>query len=196
MTSEIDSIIYVPEKLREFELYPKIQAMLNYIMEGYFTEIEDVRYKYRGPDIVRDEVIQEIINELGFKYISNVMQTITNYEFNILLEFLGLINLLKGSKEGLQLVLKLLGFEAIISEWWELNPVGVPYTFIITIIMDGSFIQDPVLTLNKVKDFIREYVFPTIQNIDFQFNFNFAQKNVNFGGFWKAKYSGSIIGTT
>lgn len=193
--SEIDSLQYVAEKLRNEELYPKVQSMMNYILDNALVEFEDVRFKYRGPDVVSGQVIQEIINELGFEYISNVMQTITNYEFNTLLEFIGLINLLKGSKQGLSLVLKLLGFDAIITEWWETSPRGQPWTFIITVVMNSSFVEDPVLTLSKVKLFIREYVFPTIFNIDFQFNFNFASRNVNFGGFHRAHYSGAIMAT-
>jgi hypothetical protein len=191
--SEIESLNYVPEKLRSLELYPKLQAMMNYVLDGALVDFKDVRFKYRGPDVVSGEAIQEIINELGFSYISSVMQTITNYEFNTLLSFLALINQLKGSRDGLVLVLRLLGFDAVIQEWWQSAPQGEPYTFQIVILLDNSIVTDPFVTLDRVKQFIREYVFPTISNIDFKFTFAFASKNLTVAGFTKARYTGRIM---
>jgi hypothetical protein len=190
--SEIDSIVFVPEDLQQLELYPKLQGMMNHIIDNALVEFEDVRYKYSGPDVVREEVISEIIKELGFSYITEIMSTLTGYEFNTLLEFVGLINLLKGSREGLELVLKLLGLDALIQEWWEQSPTGEPDTFIITVIMNTTYVTDPLATLNKVKDFVKEYVYPTISNIDFRFTLSFAEKNCNFGAFSKAYYYGQI----
>jgi hypothetical protein len=92
----------------------------------------------------------------------------------------------------MELVLKLLGMNAIIQEWWEQVPVGPPDTFIITVLMNTSFVPNPALTLQKVQAFAREYVYPTISNIDFKFQLAFAERNANMGGFIRASYSGSI----
>jgi len=199
MTCDFSSLQYVPEKLRQFELYPKLTDMMDYIICNFQTEFEDVKYKYSGPDVVREVVITEIISELGFKYVSDIFGTVSNIEFNIMLDFLGLVNLLKGSRLGLELVLKLLRFETVIQEWWQQFPKGDPHTYVITVIMDASFVPDPLAALQKIQAFTREYVYSVIGNIDFRFSLKFAEKNVNVAGFVKAKYNtadnGFILGT-
>lgn len=190
--SEIDSLQFVPEKLRQLELYPKLQAMLNHVLDAALTEFADVRYKDTEPSLVDTDVITNIINERGFQYISDIMSTITGFEFNTLLEFIGLVNLLKGSRAGLELILHLLSLDALITEWWENFPPTEADTFVITVVMNTSFITDPLATLEKVKAFCYQYVYPTISNIDFKFSLEFATKNVNFGGFSKAHYTGLI----
>ena len=182
----------IPENLRSLELYPKISGMMDYIVKQYAAEFEDVRYKYRGPDKVRDIVIKEIITELGFKYIADVMGTISNFEFNTFLQFVSLINLLKGSRVGLELVLKLLGFDTIIKEWWEQSPEHPVYTFEIVVIMDSNKVTDAQATLDKVKIFARAYVFPLIENIDFRFSLNIGARNLTPAGFFKLHYSTEI----
>lgn len=198
MTTSFDSDPWLIEKLKTYELYPKVKEMLDYVISNSLTEFEDVKYKYRGPQIVKTKVIQEIIEELGFGYINGIINTIDNFEFNVLLDFIGLLNLLKGSRLGLELVLKLLSLDSVVQEWWEQSPLGVPDTYVITVIMDGSTVPDPSATLEKVQAFAKEYVYPVISNIDFRFTFSFAEKNVNFAGFIKQNaytQTGGIIGT-
>jgi len=191
----IDSTRFYPEKLREnFELYPKVIEITNHIIDGFFTEFDDTKFKYRGPDVVREEVIKEIIEERGFGYIKSIMDTISNFEFNVLLDFLGLINLLKGSRQGLELILKILGMDAVVTEWWEQSPQAAPQTYVITILMNTSYIADPLVTLEAIIVFCKHYVYPIIENIDFKFQLVFATANANFAGFGKSRYSGQIIG--
>lgn len=83
------------------------------------AQFEDVRYKYRQASAVRQRVITEIINELGFGYISDLMETTKNPQSNTLLVFTSLINSLKGSRQGLELILQLLGIGVIVTEWWQ-----------------------------------------------------------------------------
>lgn len=195
MTDTVDVAQFFPEKLREtFELYPKVVALTNYIIEGFFEEFSDVRFKYLGPDLVRREVINEIIDERGFAYITAIMDTLTAIDFNVLLNFLGVVNLLKGSREGLELVIRILGMDATIAEWWEQHPLGVPDTYVITILMNSSFVPDPSLTLEKIRVFAANYVYPVIENIDFNFQIQFAVANANHAGFVKARYTGDIQG--
>lgn len=192
--TDFDASKFIPEKLREdYELYPKLVDMLNYIVQGYAVKFEDIRLKNSGPDQVSEEVIKEIIRELGFDYITSVMDTITGFQFNSLLEFISLVNLLKGSRIGFELVLKLLGFDSVITEWWEMYPKGQPQTFDIVCIMNNTYIPNVLVTLNEVKVFARAYVFPTISNIDFRFGFSFGEKNVTFFGFFKSHYTGAIL---
>ena len=179
----------VPEKLRDKELYPKFAEMVDYIVKNFAEEFEDVKYKYRGPDVVREDVIKEIISELGFSYIRSVMDTLTNFQFNTLLQFVSLINLLKGSRQGLELVLLLLGFDSFIQEWWEKNPKGTPYTFEIVVIMDENQVTDVFETLARVQVFARAYVFPVIENVDFRFSVSFGERSITHAGWWRSVYS-------
>lgn len=191
-TSLTTSIDFLPFAQKQYELYPKIGQMLDYIMSKAVVELEDVKYKYSRPDAVSSEVIKQIVQELGYQYIRDVMDTLENFEFTALLDFLSLISLLKGSRQGLELILKLLGFDSIIKEWWEIDPVRPVYTYELIIIMDTTFVPDIFGTLDKIKIFARQYVYPTLSNIDFRFNLSFAQKNVNFAGFWRLHYGGRI----
>lgn len=184
---------FLPMALKQYELYPKISEMLQFILAGAVVELEDVKYKYSRPDAVSDEVIKQIVQELGFQYIRDVMDTLENFEFTALLDFLSLISLLKGSRQGLELILKLLGFDSIIKEWWEPDPMRPVYTYELIVIMNTTFVPDIFGTLDKIQIFARQYVFPVLENIDFRFQLTFAEKNVNFAGFWRLKYSGRIF---
>lgn len=183
---------YLAEGIKELELYPKITSMLDYIVLNFETEFNDIKYKYTDPSVVSNDVIKQIIDELGFRYIADIMDTITNYQFNTMLDFIGLINLLKGSRLGMELILKLLGFDSIIAEWWEVEPNLDVDTYDITVILNNSTVLDPFETLNKVKIFARHYVYPIINNVDFRFSFALAEKNITFAGFFRPSYSGSI----
>lgn len=186
---------FIPENLREVELFPKIQELAKYVLDKSVDEMKDFRLKYRGPDQVSEETIKEILYELGYDYIVSVMDTITNFQFNTLLSYVSLISQLKGSRKGLELVLKLLGFDSIIKEWWEdPNNLGEPWTYEIVIIANSSNVPDIFDTLEKVQIFSRNYVFGQISNIDIRFAFeNFAEKAPIMGGFVKARYFGRII---
>ena len=181
-----ESITYIAQKVRDQELYPKVAEMIDFIVAGFEDEIQDVKKKWTGPDVLREETVKQVIEELGFAYIRDVMDTITNFEFNTLLSYVSLISLLKGSREGYELVLKLLGFDSIILEWWEVDPEEEPWTFEIVIIMNTTFVPDVFATLDKVQIFTRHYVFPIISNIDFRFNLDtFAERAAIIAGFVK-----------
>ena len=165
---------------------------MDYIVTTYATQFEDITNKYANPTEASQEVIVNVVNELGFQYITNVMGTITNFEFNSLLSFISLINLLKGSRQGLELVLILLGFDSVITEWWEQSPQGEPWTYELLVIMNNSYVTDPTLTLNKLLTFARAYVYPTISNYNYQFDFQFAQAGTALAGFTRQYYPYAI----
>lgn len=183
-----DSIGSIPEDLRSLELYPKLQSLTNHIITRFAEDFEDIRFKYSGPGSVRSEVITEIIDELGFEYVTGIMKTINGVEFNTLLYFISLINLLKGSRQGMELILKLLGFDSDIKEWWQKDPKGEPHTFEILITMDQNQVPNVFETIDKVKIFSRAYVFPLVENVDFKFSFSFAERNATLAGFFHARY--------
>ena len=187
------TIDFLPQGIISQDLYPKVAGMMDHIIQNFEKELEDTRYKYSGPEVVRQEVIEEIVIELGFSYIQQIMSTITNFEFNQLLQFLSLINLLKGSRDGLSLILNLLGFDSVIYEWWELTPPGPVDTFNLVVIVNSSNVPDLNATLDKVKVFTREYVYPTLNIVDFRFTLFVASKNITMAGFVRNFYNGTIV---
>lgn len=186
---------FIPENLRDIELFPKVQEMMKYVMDKSVVEMTDFRLKYRGPDQVSEDTIKQILYEMGYDYIVSLMDTITNFEFNTLLSYVSLVSQLKGSRKGLELVLKLLGFDSVIHEWWEdPNNLGEPWTYEIVVIANNSNVPDIFKTLEMVQVFSRNYVYAQISNINIKFAFeNFAEKAPIMGGFVKAKYRGRII---
>lgn len=187
-----NTITLISKGLRNDEFFIKVCSILDHIHEEYKLDISDVKYKLTDSTQLREDAIKEIVTELGFDYITKLMDTLTNVEFNVLIDFIALLNILKGSREGLELVLKLLGFDSIITEWWE-APGQEEGTFDITILMNTSYVPDFEKTLAKVKVLIRHYVLPKLDLIDFKYILeSFMELQVNVAGFVRHKHFGRI----
>lgn len=186
---------FIAKYLREdSELYVKMREMMQYVVDNTVEELGDVKYKYTHPEKLKDEAIKAIIAEQGFDYIVNVMNTIDGLEFNTMLSFMDLINQLKGTRKGLELVLKLLGFDSIIKEWWEVGSKHNPWEYEIIVIVNSSLVPDIFDTIDKVKAFSRNYVLAKIANINVRFSASkFAERGVIMGGFAKPVYIGNIV---
>lgn len=187
------SIEGLPPELQGVALNIKFTALFDFLVQQQAVEFQDVKYKYANPSQVNQEVIVNVINELGFSYITDVMATTTNLEFNTLLSFVSLINLLKGSVLGLQIILVLLGFDAVITEWYQTIPVGLPYTYSMLLLMNLSNVPNPIVTVNAVRIFARQYVFPLLTSLDYNFQVNFAEAGTAIVAFPKAYAFGTII---
>jgi hypothetical protein len=190
----VDIRDYINKDQKNSALWAKINEMFQYVVDNFNTDLEDTKLKYSGPDTVSEEVIKQILIEQGFDYIKNVMDTLDNFTFNRLVSYLDLINQLKGHRDGLELVLKLLGFDSIIREWWE-DPEneGEPWTYEIIVLFNTSYVPDVFETLERIKVFSRNYVIAKITNIEVRFLFsNFAEKGAIMAGFTKARYFGRI----
>ena len=130
-----DTITKVPLILREKSLYKKFTEMTDYMIlqscdGGTSVEgIVDTKYKFKDPDKLTPEVIAEIVKEYGFDYINDIVSTLQNIETNVLVHFISLLHLLKGHQDGLELILKVLGFNFNIVNWWEPFPKGAPHTY-------------------------------------------------------------------
>jgi len=188
-----NSITAFPPDVRQQDIYPKVSEMMDFIISNFESEITDTKFKWTGPNQLSEDTIKEIITELGFGYIRGVMDTITNFEFNTLVSFVSLLNLLKGQREGFELVLRLLGFDSIIIEWWEASPEQAPWTFELVVIMDTTLVPNVFETLQRIQTFARHYVFPKISNVDFRFSLDsFAERAVIMSGFVKQTRSTSF----
>jgi hypothetical protein len=193
--ASLDSTIQLISKgLRDDEFFIKVAEILDKAKADYDTDFADVKYKLQDPTKLREEAIKEIIDELGFSYIRKLMDTLTNIEFNVLIDFISLLNLLKGSRDGLEIVMKLLGFDTIITEWWESLPNKEPLTFDLTVLMNTSLVPDFDSTLERVKIFTQHYVLPKLDLIDFKFVLeSFLEKQTNVAGFVRMKHFGRIV---
>jgi hypothetical protein len=198
MTTRIgleSAIDLVASNLRNDEFLILFTDMLNYAVEEYAEEFADVRFKFQDPTQLREIAIKEIITELGFDYIRNLMDTLDDISFNVLIDFLSLLNLLKGSRRGLEIVLQLLGLDSIIVEWWENQPQKEPMTFDLTIIVTNSTVPDIEDTLSKIRIFVQHYVIPKLNLIEFQFILGaFLEQSAGIAGFVRLKEFGRIVG--
>ena len=190
----VDVKSYITKHQRDTDLWEKVSDMVQYSADVAETDLNDVKFKHYGVDVANDDVIKAVLNEQGFDYIVSVMDTITNFEFNTLISYIDLINQLKGTRDGLELVLRLLGFDSVIREWWEEpdNPQE-PWTYEIIVLMNTSIVPDIFKTLARVQTFSRNYVFAQISNVEIRFIFSkFAEKGTIMDGFSHATYFGNI----
>lgn len=194
--SLLDAVdLYIPDHLRETELYVKLAELMRYVVEQSVEEFKDVKYKYKDPSQLSDTAVKNVITEQGFDYIVDVMNTMEGLEFNTMLSFMDLVNQLKGTREGLELVLKLMGFDSIVSEWWEDEGLDrEAWSYEIVVIVNSSNVPDIYETLEKVKEFSDNYVLSKITNINVRFSADkFAELGAIMGGFAHPLYSGKIL---
>lgn len=192
----LDSAIQlVAKNLQNDEFILRFVDLLDFAANEYKEEFADVRYKFQDPSQLREQAIKEIIDELGFDYIRKLMDTLTNVEFNALIDFLSLLNLLKGSKRGLEIIFKLIGLDSILVEWWENSPTKEELTFDLTVIVTTSVVPDIDETIAKVRVFVQHYVLPKLDVIEFVFILGrFLEQNAAIGGFIRKKCFGKIVG--
>lgn len=181
--------------MRGQPIYPKIASLLTDILNQASEELKDVESKRKDPDILPQRTIEEIIEEVGFGYINSIIDTLNNIDLNVLLHFLSLLNLLKGHRDGLELVLNVLGFESEIVEWWELSPKGEPQTFDMEVYFNLSNVDNVFNTLDKIRIFTEHYVYPKFVNANVNFDFEFVSSNTLLAGFVDNTVFGEITGT-
>lgn len=190
MPFTINSLKFIPEELKNFELYPKITSLIDYLINNELVGFDDIKLKYTKT-YVSNDVVQELVSELGYGYIGDIIDTLSNVQLRLLMEFSSLIGILKGSRYGLELILKLLGFDYFLKEWWEPTffPTGEPHTFDIVVFMNPANVTNPHLTLSKIRTFIEHYVYPKVRYIDWNFGKTIARKFIGFGGFYTRKFT-------
>ena len=188
-----DSIVKVPLRLRNKALYKKFAEMLDFQIEVLDDEFKDIKFKFRDSEQLSDETVLEIVKEQGFEYIADIVSTLQNIQTNNLLNFVSLLHLLKGHRDGLELVLTLLGFEFEIREWWEQDPQGDPHTFDMDIFLNLSQVSNVFLTLNRIRTFVENYVYPKFEVANLIVDFQFAQAHALVAGFNLFECSSEIV---
>lgn len=191
--TDIDKLI--SKHQRNKELWIKVNEMMKHVVSQAVLDLNDVKYKYTDTEQLGENAIKQTLVELGFSYIVDIMDTITGFEFNTMLAFAQYIGQLKGTRKGLELVLKLMGFDSVIKEWWEdRNNLGEPWSYEIIVIVDSSYVPDIFNTLDKVRIFSEHYVLAKISNIDVRFSSEqFAERSPVMAGFVHSHYSGIVV---
>lgn len=160
----IDSLDFIPKKLQNNSVLSKIAELLNYLISvetDNLNEIlkayNDVYYKYKDITQLSEDMLKELLSELGFNYILDLF-TLTKVELIAFLKYLNLIAALKGTTNGVKLVLQLLNFNFTYELWYEQTPIGRPFTATVRITTTD---YDSVL-LSKLNKFFRQYTLPLV----------------------------------
>lgn len=151
---------YVPAQLLKLPFWDKYSEVVQHIVDEKIKDFADSIGKFSDRVNLSDEAYEEILYESGYSYITDIL-VLDNEGLRNLLAFTPLIHLLKGTRKGLELVLKLLGATAEIVEWWE--TIGdanelPPNSFSLTVQFAGG--NDDQQMLIKFIDFISHYVYP------------------------------------
>lgn len=122
----------------------------------------DTINKYKDSESISIEAIKERIAEQGYLYITEIFD-VTEERLRILASYLPLIQILKGTKPGLELIFTILNVGFEIKEWWE-DPTNLE---ILSYILFVELINQPVSTsvVPRLKKFSREYVYPLLTQI-------------------------------
>lgn len=176
----INSIKYLPEALAKNDKFIKICSLIDCLISDnskYFTyeknQLNAVINKYKDFRNLDNTTIHQVVKEFGYQYIIDILE-LPDSRLRDLVAYLSLINMLKGSRQGLELVLSLLGFQFDLLEWWE-DPVLLPdrctYALELTFVDMG---MDPTF-FEKFDQFSREYVYPILARLLIYFKLTYGQ---------------------
>lgn len=163
-----------PRRLQNQELYEFLDYMMTFTDDRYLEELKDVDNKYRGPNNISKEAVQEILREFGLSTLGDLLDASPNINFGAIAFYASYIYLLKGSRIGYETAIRLLGFDFELQEWWEQNPKAKPNTMLFNVILDTSVVESPYETFQKIKKFTAEYVFPIIDPLQFTVSMELA----------------------
>jgi fibronectin type 3 domain-containing protein len=189
------SIELIPEKQAESELFIKLSEMIDHETDKFAAAIVDVASKYTDPNSVTKEVVSEVFRENGLPSVVGLLEEVSVVDHSTLLAFSAYILLYKGSRSGYETVLRLIGFEYDLKEWWEEGGTGKPNTISINVNLDVSVVQRPYETFQKIKKFTSEYVFPIIDPLIFTVTMEMGREGWTHAGFIHPTYN-SILMTT
>jgi hypothetical protein len=183
----IKSSEFLPRPRRDEEFFRYSAMMIDYILERYETEYDYIADKYKDyfnfqdiPDyLTKEGAIKQLIDEKGFTPIYEIVNLNTD-DLAVTYAYLKLFRVLKGTREGLDVIFKLLGFKDAdaypddpqiyrITEWWEEIPEEEAQTFKVFIEVPAeNFEGNLVADLQK---FFRFYVYPLLKRIDLNITF-------------------------
>ena len=171
---------FLSQYWRNTPLYAeKIIPLLDTCLSSNFIlseKVADAFYeltnKYQNTAELPLEILKEFIREQGYGYILELVVQDEN-TVKLLWYMLVLIHQLKGSKEGLLLVLSLLDDEfdptkTNITQWYETLPVGRPNTFTLETTIDVAKLGDGFF--KRFETFLANYVYPEMLSMKVNYN--------------------------
>lgn len=173
----------LPKERRKEEVFIELIKCLDYLQLHEELHFADIREKYGNRYDIRDVAVKQVIGEYGYAYVSNTMNMDRN-EIRYLAGYLSLISALKGSKNGLEMCLELLGMSYRHEEWWQPEKdedKGEPDTWNLYLELDLGAATAHLL--QRIVNFTRNYVYPVLKNLQITFFVNMAEMAVLSGGF-------------
>lgn len=192
---------FLPKEVAEDDLFIKLIELIDYLEIAEIEEASVVKNRTKDPAALSGDVIQELVAEYGYSYIIDAFN-LSDEELSAFISYLPLLQLMKGSRAGLELAFRLLKASIAITEWWEMDPIGDPHTFSADLDIDLSTYRPD--TVSKLREFFRHYIFPKL--VDFVLNFSLSDtvaladtlvpaKGRGWGADgWGAAYGGTIDG--
>jgi hypothetical protein len=179
----------IPKDLRGEELYIEVYKVLDYLLREKDEMYYDARNKFCNRYNISSSALESFISEQGYKYITDVL-SLPKEKLLVVADFLNLIHFLKGTKEGLELILDLLGIVYVIKEWWEKDPKGEPYTFSLNVDFNLSTIKRD--SADKIQSFVRHYVFPKLEELVINYQAYMAAMEIGSNGVVDVEIEGEV----
>jgi len=73
---------FIPDKLRSRELYSKVESVLQELTDEQLEFFNDVVLKYKDPFSIDRQGAIEVVEELGYGYITEIFTALTEEELN------------------------------------------------------------------------------------------------------------------
>lgn len=161
----LDVELFFPKKLREVGLYDQVLYAVAEIVRVAEIDLKDSVEKWYDFQVLPEDLLLEIVKEFGYDYITDVLD-LEESQLRQLVQLISLIHFMKGHRDGLILVLDLLGFVgSVVTEWWEKAPQGTPTTFDMELNLNTSTIDSAAVP--RLLNFIESYVYPVLEELTF-----------------------------
>jgi hypothetical protein len=110
---------FIAERLRDEDLYKKVLETLQYVLDDAEVGYKDIIEKYNDPSQLDPEATKAILEEFGYSYIADIFTLFESQDLVELIRYLNFISLMKGHRDGLEVIFEFLSLDYKITEWWE-----------------------------------------------------------------------------
>ena len=176
----INSLKYLPKALQENVYYRKICSLIDCLLsensEYFRSELSALGAainKYRDFRNLDYLTTHQVVKEFGFQYIVDILE-LPDSQLKDLVAFISLINMMKGTKMGLELVLSLLRLDYHIIEWFEDREL-LPYknTYALNLTLTDLGVSKSFM--DNFYRFSREYVYPLLTNLTLHLRYTYGR---------------------
>lgn len=166
---------WIPENFSHKELVMQFSDSIDWLLSVDYPyadklaeRFEAIKNKYSNLQNVPLEDIYAILEETGYKYITDTLALDEN-SLRTFLSFLTFIHMYKGSRKGLEFALKLLNVEYELTEWYETDPVGELHTFRIDLLSFSPNSTAGLDVIRRIIRFTKKYVYPLMNYLKVEF---------------------------